>query len=247
MNLQFTNKGGTFVSEFEVTSDFNLHIEGVRLSDMRIGQKTAGGSYAEVTEFPSERSQDRVADFDFASIVYPKFIKVICATEPTYAEIATNGEVTEIKSQSKEVEITANGVTEIAPDNGFGYLSGVKVNVNVPQSGTSGDAPSQPSGGINMKYIDIRAMDELDAAQVAMFAYCVAGLTEDNTFVAITLPFEMLMPIDTNKRFAISIPWDTYVYMQGTKMLVGPTIEAQFGSKLKYLTEEEFYNPATYA
>lgn len=110
-----------------------------------------------------------------------------------------------------------------------------------------GDAPSQPNGGINMKYIDIRAMDELDAAQIAMFAYCVAGLTEDNTFVAITLPFEMLMPIDTNKRFAISIPWDAYVYMQGTKMLVGPTIEAQFGSKLKYLTEEEFYNPATYA
>lgn len=135
MNLQFTNKGGNFVSEFEVTSDFNLHIEGVRLSDMHIYQKTAGGSYAKVTDFPSERSQDRVADFDFASLVYPKFIKVVCATEPTYAEIATDGEVTEIKSQSKEVEITSNGVTEIAPDAGFGYLSGVKVNVNVPQSG----------------------------------------------------------------------------------------------------------------
>lgn len=135
MNLQFTNKGGNFVSEFEVTSDFNLHIEGVRLSDMHIYQKTAGGSYAKVTDFPSERSQDRVADFDFASLVYPKFIKVVCATEPTYAEIATDGEVTEIKSQSKEVEIVSNGVTEIAPDAGFGYLSGVKVNVSVPQSG----------------------------------------------------------------------------------------------------------------
>ena len=32
-------------------------------------------------------------------------------------------------------------MTEIAPDTGFGYLSGVKVNVNVPQSG-GGDAPS---------------------------------------------------------------------------------------------------------
>ena len=148
MNLQFTNKGGNFVSEFEVTSDFNLHIEGVRLSDMHIYQKTAGGSYAKVTDFPSERSQDRVADFDFASLVYPKFIKVVCATEPTYAEIATDGEVTEIKSQSKEVEITSNGVTEIAPDAGFGYLSGVKVNVNVPQSG--GDAPS---GGSDAEYI----------------------------------------------------------------------------------------------
>ena len=135
MNLQFTNKGGNFVSEFEVTSDFNLHIEGVRLSDMHIYQKTAGGSYAKVTDFPSERSQDRVADFDFASLVYPKFIKVVCVTEPTNAELVTDGEVTEIKSQSKEVEIVANGVTEIAPDNGFGYLSGVKVNVNVPQSG----------------------------------------------------------------------------------------------------------------
>jgi hypothetical protein len=153
MNLQFTNKGGNFVSEFEVTSDFNLHIEGVRLSDMHIYQKTAGGSYAKVTDFPSERSQDRVADFDFASLVYPKFIKVVCATEPTYAEIATDGEVTEIKSQSKEVEITANGVTEIAPDAGFGYLSGVKVNVNVPTGG--GDAPS---GGSNYEYLDLRGI-----------------------------------------------------------------------------------------
>ena len=152
MNLQFTNKGGNFVSEFEVTSDFNLHIEGVRLSDMHIYQKTAGGSYAKVTDFPSERSQDRVADFDFASLVYPKFIKVVCATEPTYAEIATDGEVTEIKSQSKEVEITANGVTEIAPDNGFGYLSGVKVNVNVPQSG-GGDVPSGGGSNIYVRFL----------------------------------------------------------------------------------------------
>lgn len=157
MNLQFTNKGGNFVSEFEVTSDFNLHIEGVRLSDMHIYQKTAGGSYAKVTDFPSERSQDRVADFDFASLVYPKFIKVVCATEPTYAEIATDGEVTEIKSQSKEVEITANGVTEIAPDAGFGYLSGVKVNVNVPTGG--GDTPSQPSGGGALEYLDVSGID----------------------------------------------------------------------------------------
>lgn len=157
MNLQFTNKGGNFVSEFEVSSGFNLHIEGVRLSDMRVYQKTAGGLYAIVTGFPTDRSADRVADFDFASLVYPKIIKVVCPTEPTYAEIATDGEVTEIKSQSKEVEITANGVTEIAPDAGFGYLNGVTVNVNVPQSG--GDAPSQPSGGSSIEYLDVSDID----------------------------------------------------------------------------------------
>ena len=247
MNLQFINKGGNFVSEFEVTSDFNLHIEGVRLSDMHIYQKTAGGSYAKVTDFPSERSQDRVADFDFASLVYPKFIKVVCATEPTYAEIATDGEVTEIKSQSKEVEITANGVTEIAPDNGFGYLSGVKVNVNVPQSG-GGDTPSGESGE---KYY----VPSAEMAGLGIYgSLCKCVSTQDRTFYGIVPPAAYLAGMGSldnlmSSTVAISINLDKKIVTTGIDspiMTIKELLSLQFGiditSVLTEITEEEFYD-----
>lgn len=260
MNLQFTNKGGNFVSEFEVTLDFNLHIEGVRLSDMHIYQKTAGGSYAKVTDFPSERSQDRVADFDFASLVYPKFIKVVCATEPTYAEIATDGEVTEIKSQSKEVEIVSNGVTEIAPDAGFGYLSGVKVNVNVPQSG-GGDTPSQPSGGWNLAYykIDHSNSNAAMMIEVVMFyasphlvnvAYeansgklLINGGVAASTLIADNVKAVVIadLKVCSGDKCEMSVFTDT---LNALKDNMGAQIDM---SVFIPITEEEYYNPATYA
>lgn len=240
MNLQFTNKGGNFVSEFEVTSDFNLHIEGVRLSDMHIYQKTAGGSYAKVTDFPSERSQDRVADFDFASLVYPKFIKVVCATEPTYAEIATDGEVTEIKSQSKEVEITANGVTEIAPDAGFGYLSGVKVNVNVPQSGggESGGGGT-PSGG-TLRFYSITNPDNLNMTT----EYLMPSFAKANGMIIPAVLAYAAGMWDSVSAVASDVAGK--IYMGGSWRNLGELLDnnASFNESLGYIeiTEEEFYN-----
>ena len=259
MNLQFTNKGGNFVSEFEVTSDFNLHIEGVRLSDMHIYQKTAGGSYAKVTDFPSERSQDRVADFDFASLVYPKFIKVVCVTEPTYAEITTDGEVTEIKSQSKEVEITANGVTEIAPDNGFGYLSGVKVNVNVPQSG--GDAPGTGGGGSDVEYLNV-SINEMFFAAMAEVAgpFITQLLLVEGDKYSISSGFMVMLSNDinnlTSKVKAIAIDKN----MTAKSSNNGDVVEFNFADMLNEISEagremiasipritkEQFYNPETF-
>lgn len=240
MNLQFTNKGGNFVSEFEVSSDFNLHIEGVRLSDMRVYQKTAGGSYAIVTGFPTDRSADRVADFDFASLVYPKIIKVVCPTEPTYAEVVTDGEVTEIKSQSKEVEITANGVTEIAPDAGFGYLSGVKVNVNVPQGGGS------EGGGDTMEYINIEGYDNF--AYPALLADYVKLVSEGKTLFMSSMEYSkdayssiapLAIAINTKRRVNVVLgrpDEGMYTYKEiVTKMGMASVLD------LPRITEEEFY------
>lgn len=70
--------------------------------------------------------------------MYPKYIKIVSKVEPTYAAITTDGEVTEIKTQSKEIEITSNGITNITPDSGFTYLNSVKVKTNVPTSGGGG-------------------------------------------------------------------------------------------------------------
>lgn len=150
-----------WVSEFEVNSDFNLHIERTKGGIISLYQRTTGGGWDHVDAFEYVRHQASI-DFDCSALVYPKWCKIESEVEPSYAAITTDGEVTEIKSQSKEVEITANGVTEIAPDAGFGYLSGVKVNVNVPTGG--GDAPSGGEGGdrSEMRYYSKPELENLN-------------------------------------------------------------------------------------
>jgi hypothetical protein len=147
MELVFHKENGLYITEFEVTSDFNVHLERSKGGKVSFYQKTTDGNYDHIEKL--SKNIDKVFDYDFQALVYPKIIKITSECEFDVASLTTDGEVTEIKSQSKEVEITANGVTEIAPDAGFGYLSGVKVNVNVPQSGEGGSAPS---GGSELKY-----------------------------------------------------------------------------------------------
>lgn len=138
MELKFNKNGDAWVAEFEATDKFNLHMEGLLLGSFSILQRTAGGKYTHVRDIPTYPRFDKVFDYDFNALVYPKFIKIVSETEPTYAEVVSDGEITEIKSQTKEVEVTANGTTQVAPDAGYSYLTGVTVKTNVPQSGGSG-------------------------------------------------------------------------------------------------------------
>lgn len=136
MELKFTKdaQSGNWVSEYEAKAVFNLHIEGAK--KLRLYQRTAGSRYDEIEGEYKDGAYS--FDYDFNALVYPKFIKIVSETEPTYAEVVSDGEITEIKSQTKEVEITANGTTQVAPDAGYSYLTGVTVKTNVPQSGGSG-------------------------------------------------------------------------------------------------------------
>ena len=134
--LVFVKQGSKYFSEFEVTKDFNLHIERGKGGILYLQQRTTDvGMYDSVND-ADFAPMDLIVDYDFSSLVYPKYIKVVSEVEPSYAAITTDGEVTEIKSQSKEVEITANGVTEIAPDDGFLGLK--KVNITAKGGGESG-------------------------------------------------------------------------------------------------------------
>jgi hypothetical protein len=142
MELKFNKNGDAWVAEFEATDKFNLHMEGLLLGSFSILQRTAGGKYTHVRDIPTYPRFDKVFDYDFDALVYPKFIKIVSETEPTYAEVVSDGEITEIKSQTKEVEVTANGTTQVAPDAGYSYLTGVTVKTNVPQSGGSGGEES---------------------------------------------------------------------------------------------------------
>ena len=136
MNLTFNKINDVFVSEFSVTSDFNLHVERSKGGSFTIFQRSSdGGNYGEVY-YQEKLDKIKAIDYDFSALIYPKYIKIVSEVEPTYAAITTDGEVTEIKTQSKEIEITSNGITNITPDSGFAYLDRVSVKTNVAQSGS---------------------------------------------------------------------------------------------------------------
>lgn len=88
MEINFTKDGNGFVSEFEATGDFNLHIEGVPEGSISVYQRgTSYGSYAYVKGSTPYPSAGNVFDYDFSALVYPKYIKVICSTKPTMAVV----------------------------------------------------------------------------------------------------------------------------------------------------------------
>ena len=90
MTLNFTKNhaSGAWVAEFEATSDFNLHIEGVVEGNVRVYQRgSADGAYAYVRTATPYPSYSNVYDFDFTALVYPKYIKVVCPVQPSMAEV----------------------------------------------------------------------------------------------------------------------------------------------------------------
>lgn len=129
MEITFEKVNNEYIAEFEITTDSNLHIEKKYASSTKLYQRSNGGGWDLVDE--TKNMQGAVDDFDLSALIYPKFIKVVCNAEPLYAEVTTSGEVTEIKAQTKEIEVTSNGTIEIAPDAGFAYLNKVIIKVNV--------------------------------------------------------------------------------------------------------------------
>lgn len=158
MDLIFTQSetGKSWVAEFEATADFNLHIERDKGGNLMLYQRTNGGGWDIVNDFANPRFG--AIDYDCAALIYPKFIKVVSEVEPTYAAVTSAGEVTEIKSQDKSVEVTSNGTIDVTPDAGFAYLNSVKVKTNVP---TSGEGGGSTGGGTasSVEYLDLRGLD----------------------------------------------------------------------------------------
>jgi hypothetical protein len=149
MDITFSLQNGQYIAEFKVTSEFNLHIE-KGVGTMQMLQRTSGTFFDKVEDFKMEKG-DVVYDFDSGSFIGEKTIRLVSSVEPRYCFITTSGEVTEIKSQSKEVEVTANGTMDITPDAGFSYLNSVKVKTNVATSGGGGGSAS------SVEYIDVAA------------------------------------------------------------------------------------------
>lgn len=89
MEITFTKndklfwKEGAYVSEFQATADFNLHIERVAGGRFLVYQKTVeNGEYDIVDGMDMYRHKD-VIDIDMTALVYPKYIKVVSESEVT--------------------------------------------------------------------------------------------------------------------------------------------------------------------
>lgn len=249
MELKFNKNGDAWVAEFEATDKFNLHMEGLLLGSFSILQRTAGGKYTHVRDIPTYPRFDKVFDYDFNALVYPKFIKIVSETEPTYAEVVSDGEITEIKSQTKEVEITANGTTQVAPDAGFSYLTGVSIKTNVPQSGGSGGGGETSS----MEYWDISGIDLTNVSNaMAIKMASLFKVYSSATNVTAIAPYGLMTSIGLGGDIStwdmsyVAIDLSVKVVSQNRPVILGDMLTQILGAEviasIPRITEEEFYN-----
>lgn len=89
MELNFieTIEGKEWEVEFEVPSDFNLHLERVSNGSLVVYQRgSADGEYA-AAFVKGVYEGERVIDYDFGALVYPKYIKVVSGSEVVRGEV----------------------------------------------------------------------------------------------------------------------------------------------------------------
>lgn len=87
MELTFSKVGGRYEAEFQATNDFNLHVERVKSGSIKIYQRgSANGQYASESSW-ADHNAEAVVDNDYQMLVYPKFIKIVSASEVFSAEV----------------------------------------------------------------------------------------------------------------------------------------------------------------
>ena len=124
MNLTFIKSNDRWLAEFKVSAEFNLHIEGVKQGNISLFQRTIeNGAYAYISNAVPTPTSGIIYDSDFSATIYPKYIRVSCATEPTMAVVSSAEEVEQIdvvpeavdfsfRLTMDETETSANGETE---------------------------------------------------------------------------------------------------------------------------------------
>ena len=86
MELTFIKNGKKWIAEFEVTSDFNIHIEKPN-GEIYLEQRTTPtGEYDSVNQVYFG-AYDKTIDIDFTALVYPKYIRLVSEVEPTMAVV----------------------------------------------------------------------------------------------------------------------------------------------------------------
>lgn len=245
MDLTFEKQGSVYVSEFTAESDFNLHIE---KGDgyLEIKQRTSGGKYDHVKGI-GNNNFDPVIDLDFTGLVYPKTIRVECHVQPSVAIVTSEGEVAEVKTQEKEIEVTANGTTEVTPDAGYAYLSKVSVKTDVASEGGSGES--------SIEYLDT-SVDTGAGSWALYLLACFINVKRKITFsgqeVLTIMPIELSRTLDSNLSNTIqgSIDFSGKIFLTQNEEITSYTVKQfliQQGATEEQLaaipriTKEEFY------
>lgn len=259
MELTFNKVGKKYEAEFELTADANLHIEFESAAPVKLYQRTTGGGWDLCNDAKNEVG--KAIDVDLTALIYPKFIKVVSDVEPTYAAVTSAGEVTEIKSQDKSVEVTSNGTIEVTPDAGFAYLNSVKVKTNVAQSGEGGGSTGGGGSASSWRYFDFTAYSD----DVLGFLESIPSLM--HTMRIVINGKDVIVPMGTTGAYNITEEFIKNIKAVGADMsalvknhplapnattmaevystdIGGMTIEQGIKDywKLPEITEEEFYN-----
>ena len=86
MELTFTKDGDKYVTQFAVTSDFNIHIEKSGGRVVLFQSSIENGEYDYVSG-ATIADTDGVFDSDFTALIYPKYIKMVADVMPTKAVV----------------------------------------------------------------------------------------------------------------------------------------------------------------
>ena len=104
MELKFENQGTSWVAEFEVTGDFNLHVERVSGGRFLLYQKTVkDGKYA-ICDGVGRQDHKDVIETTLFDLVYPKWIKVVSEAEVTRAVVLPEGVATQTGGAKSEYD-----------------------------------------------------------------------------------------------------------------------------------------------
>ena len=246
MELTFTYKPELklYIAEFRADKEFNIHIERPEPGYISMQQNSAeGGKYAAVDDWGTQNNDKLIIDYESGYFVTPKFIKIISKVLPTYAAITTDGDVVEIKSQAKVVEITSNGTTSVEPDAGFSYLSKVDVKTNVPTEGGGGEGGSGGTG----RDIEYFSVTNNESAGELIFLMSLVKLDYSGNIRIITSA-GYIDVTDSNRAnlIAIGIDMTLPIVMDGVRTTPREWFESNGLSDLSIfgwtpMTEEEFY------
>lgn len=88
--LSFTEENGKWVATATVNGPFNLHIERAEAGAIELHQRTTNdGNYAPCVGVPERLlyKADKVIDYDFGQMVYPKSVRIVSYKAVTTATI----------------------------------------------------------------------------------------------------------------------------------------------------------------
>lgn len=103
---QYWDKVTAWVSEFEVTADFNLHVERISGGRFLVYQKSVADGDYDLVDGLGYKDHKDVIDMDFVGLVYPKWIKVVSQAEVTRAVVLPEGVAKQIGGVKSEYNMS---------------------------------------------------------------------------------------------------------------------------------------------